>query len=301
MHKRYPQAILVSCELPWDEDQRLMEDAFRAQVLITLESFNHLYIFGTAGEGYALSQFKDIAGIFWEETDRPGVHPMVGVIAMSTALVVEKIAAAYDIGFRVFQITLPPWGALTDDETLTFFKDVCGAFPDASFLHYNTIHSKRLLYTEDYLRIEAEVPNLVATKFESASPTETRKLVTQTSLQHFLGEGNFPWGCLHGECSLLAFTAPLSPASARRFFDLGVTGRVAELFRCAEEIDSVVEALYGPVTGLQLVDGAYDKILARASGFEMPLRMLSPYAGCDMATYEACVAALRDAHPDWLT
>ncbi|MCX8214076.1 MAG: hypothetical protein OTJ97_06160 [SAR202 cluster bacterium] len=48
MPKRYPQAILVSCELPWDEDQRLMEDAFRAQVRKTLESFNHLYIFGTA-------------------------------------------------------------------------------------------------------------------------------------------------------------------------------------------------------------------------------------------------------------
>ena len=302
MQKRYPQAILVSCELPWDEDQRLMEDAFRAQIRMTLESFNHLYIFGTAGEGYAvtLSQFKDIAGIFWEETNRPGVHPMVGVIAMSTALVIERIAAAYKIGFRVFQITLPSWGALTDNETLTFFTDVCGTFPDAKFLHYNTAHSKRVLLTEDYRRIEAVVPNLVATKFEGASPAETRKLVTQTSLQHFLGEGNFPWGCLHGECSLLAFTAPLSPARARRFFDLGVTGQVAELFRCADEIDSVVEALYGPVADLPLVDGAYDKILARASGFEMPLRMLSPYEGCDIATYEACVASLRDAHPDWL-
>ena len=109
MKKRYPRAILVSCELPWDEDQRLMENAFRTQVRTTLESFNHLYIFGTAGEGYAvtLSQFKDIAEIFWEETDRLGVHPMVGVIAMSTAQVVERISTAYKIGFRVFQITLP--------------------------------------------------------------------------------------------------------------------------------------------------------------------------------------------------
>jgi dihydrodipicolinate synthase/N-acetylneuraminate lyase len=219
---------------------------------------------------------------------------------MSTAQVVERIAVAYEIGFRVFQIALPLWGVLTDNETLTFFKDVCGTFPDAKFLHYNTAHSKRVLLTEDYLRIEAEVPNLVATKFESASPIETRKLVTQTSLQHFLGEGNFPWGCLHGECSLLAFTAPLSPARTRRFFDLGVTGQIAELFQQAAEIDSVVDALYSPVVDLPLVDGAYDKILARASGFEMPLRMLSPYDGCDIATYEACVAALRHAHPEWL-
>jgi dihydrodipicolinate synthase/N-acetylneuraminate lyase len=300
--KRYPQAVLVSCELPWDEHQRLMEDAFRAQVRTTLESFNHLYIFGTAGEGYAvtLSQFREVAEVFWEETDRPDVHPMVGVIAMSTAQVVERIASAYQIGFRMFQITLPPWSALSDNETITFFKDVCGSFPDAQFLHYNTAHSKRVLLTEDYQRIEAVVPNLVATKFESASPGETRKLVTQTELQHFLGEGNFPWGCLHGECSLLAFTAPLSPARALAFFELGLTGRIAELFQLADEIDSVVEALYRPVADLPLVDGAYDKILARASGVEMPLRMLSPYEGCDIPTYEACVASLRKAHPEWL-
>ncbi len=45
---RYPQAILVSCEIPWDEQENLMEDLFRREVRQTLENgFNHLYIFGT--------------------------------------------------------------------------------------------------------------------------------------------------------------------------------------------------------------------------------------------------------------
>lgn len=292
----------MSCELPWDEDQRLMEDAFRAQVLKTLESFNHLYIFGTAGEGYAvtLSQFIEVAEVFWDETDKPDVHPMVGIIAMSTSQVIERIALVYEIGFRVFQITLPSWSALSDDETIMFFKDVCGTFPDVQFLHYNSPHLKRVLLIEDYQRIEAVVQNLVATKFESASPGEARKLVTQISLQHFLGEGNFSWGCLHGECSLLAFTALLSPARVLAFFELGLNRQVSELFQVADEIDSVVEALYRPVADLPLVDGAYDKILARASGVEIPLRMLSPYEGCDITTYETCIASLRQAHPDWL-
>ena len=51
---RYPQAILVSCEVPWDENEDLMEGLFRREVRRTLQvGFNHLYIFGTAGEGYA--------------------------------------------------------------------------------------------------------------------------------------------------------------------------------------------------------------------------------------------------------
>jgi hypothetical protein len=100
-----------------------------------------------------------------------------------------------------------------------------------------------VLLTEDYQHIEAVVPNLVATKFESASLGGDRKFVTQTSLHHFLGEGNVPWGCLHGECSLLAFTAPFSPARSLAFFERGLTGRIAELFQVSNEKDSVVKAL----------------------------------------------------------
>src|SRR3954447_16075793 len=49
--KRYHQAILVSCEVPWDDREQLLEDAFRQQVRETLaRGLNNLYIFGTAGE-----------------------------------------------------------------------------------------------------------------------------------------------------------------------------------------------------------------------------------------------------------
>ena len=86
MSKRYPSSILVSCEVPWDENRELIEDTFRAEIRDAMETYNNLYIFGTAGEGYAitLSRFKEIVGIFREETNRPDVHPMVGIISMST-------------------------------------------------------------------------------------------------------------------------------------------------------------------------------------------------------------------------
>ena len=88
MNKRYPQTVLVSCEAPWDENGELVEEVFRDEVRKTISSgFRDLYIFGTAGEGYAvtLTQFREIAGIFREETSGEGVRPMVGVIGMSTA------------------------------------------------------------------------------------------------------------------------------------------------------------------------------------------------------------------------
>lgn len=45
---RYPQTVLVSCEIPWDDKEQLLEEVFRREVRSVLEHFNHLYIFGTA-------------------------------------------------------------------------------------------------------------------------------------------------------------------------------------------------------------------------------------------------------------
>src|SRR6266508_5799961 len=150
---RYPQSILVSCEIPWDERQNLIEDVFRKEVRMALANdFQHVYIFGTAGEGYAVdtARFRQIVEIFREETRGDDIHPQVGVIGLSTANIVERIAFAHAAGFRVFQISLPSRGALNDVELLTFFKDVCSMFPDSQFLYYNLPCTKRVITGIDY-------------------------------------------------------------------------------------------------------------------------------------------------------
>src|SRR5260221_11502592 len=124
---RYHETVVVSCDIPWDERQNLIEDVFRKEVRMALANdFRHLYIFGTAGEGYAVdtARFRQIVEIFRQETDGADIHPQVGVIGLSTANIAERIAFAHTAGFRVFQISLPSWGALNDIELLTFFKDV---------------------------------------------------------------------------------------------------------------------------------------------------------------------------------
>lgn len=41
-------------------------------------------------------------------------------------------------------------------------------------------------------------------------------------------------------------------------------------------------------------------MIVRGSGIDMPLRLLSPYQPFGMATFEACMQALRENYPDWL-
>ncbi len=301
---RYPQAILVSCEIPWDQNEELLEEVFRRSVQATLQHFNHLYIFGTAGEGYAVNQaqFQRIVDIFHEETRGEDIYPMVGLIGLSTPIVLEKLQYAYDRGFRRFQISLPAWGALTDAEVMIFFSDVCGAFPAAQFLHYNLPRAGRVLEARHYRPLVDAFSNLVATKNNGGGHKRAAELVSQVGeLQHFLGEGNFLQGCLYGECSLLATFGSLSPQKVKAYFAAAQAKDYARMLTLQRGFHDMLADLFAVLAGESKIDGAYDKMWVRLGGFEqMPLRLLSPYQGFSEAQFQACRQLLESKYADWL-
>ena len=302
--KRYPQGILVSCEIPWDERDNLLEEVFRREVRTLQElGFSNVYIFGTAGEGYAVdsARFRQIVDVFYEETRAAATRPQVGVIALSVPNVIERIEYAYSAGFRNFQISLPSWGALNDSEVLTFFKDVCGTFPDAWFLHYNLPRAKRLLTASDYRRIVDAVPNFAATKNTGTNPDTTRELLSATpELQHFLGEAMFPFGCLYGECSLLSSFAAMIPSKTRELFEHSTKGDFGKAFPLLAKYLKMVWDVLRPTEGDSHIDGAYDKLLVRLGGLDMPLRLLSPYQSFPEPVFEDCRRIFHDKYPEWI-
>lgn len=300
---RYHQALLVSCEIPWDEQERLIESVFREEIRHTLAHFNNLYIFGTAGEGYAVDTptFRRIVDIFSEETRGEDIFPQVGVIGLSSAAVRERIAYAHEVGFRTFQISLPCWGALNDNEMLRFFVDVCGAFPDARFLHYNLLRAKRVLTPEDYRRVADAVPNLVATKNMGTNILTTAELMRRTpEIQHFFGEAMFPTACLHGTCSLLSSFGPMLPCPAKKLFAYGRERDISNLFQFQKDYLEMVETVIAPMRRTPLMDGAYDKVLMRLGGVNMPLRLLSPYESFSEEVFQECRNILCSRFPAWL-
>jgi hypothetical protein len=61
-------AILATAVVPWTEGFEFDEPVFRRQVhTIARNLTRHIYVFGTAGEGYAVSerQFDQITMAFW--------------------------------------------------------------------------------------------------------------------------------------------------------------------------------------------------------------------------------------------
>eukprot|EP01031_Cornospumella_fuschlensis_P011657 gene11657-14242_t len=157
MAKRYRSCILATCCVPWHEDWRFAEEIFRRQVRhLIAAGIRDLYIFGTAGEGYAVTetQFDEITRVFLDETGREAdVQAMVGLISLSLPTVIERIERAAAMGARRFQVSLPSWGMLRDEEMSTFFRETCGRFPECEFLHYNLMRTQRLITPVEYGRL----------------------------------------------------------------------------------------------------------------------------------------------------
>jgi len=302
---RHPRGILVACAVPWDDDDRLMEPLFRQQVRdLVVAGFPQQYVFGTAGEGYAVdtARFTAVTAAFLDEAASSGASAMVGVIGLSAPAIVERLRIAYGLGARAFQVSLPAWGRLADVEVDRFFDDVCGAFPDSRFLHYNLGRTGRMLTGADYARMVRRVPNLVATKQATGSMAHAHDVMRLApELAHHFDVDLFSSAAQSGPASLLASYAPLSPRKIHALFAAAVEGDTATLARLQHEVVAVSADLWSTPAPGPHMDGAYDKLLLRIGvmpGF--PLRLLSPYQGFTDDDAARCRAMLEARWPDWL-
>ena len=285
-------AILGTAVVPWTERYEFDEEIFRRQVhMIARGLTRHLYVFGTAGEGYAVteSQFDQITRAFWASAQECGVSPMVGVISLSLPTMIARIERCRALGFRKFQLSLPSWGPLNDRELDVFFAETCGRFPDCEFHHYNLLRTKRLLTSVEYRRLAAAHPNFVAVKASTADAAVVADLLTVAPrLRFFLTEMGYAIARRTHDVGLLVSLASVNPARAKAF----VTGDDARRTADVADFAAMGATLKELSTGRYHIDGAFDKMLFRVSDPKFPLRLLPPYASATEKDFAEFVAAL---------
>lgn len=280
---RYPSTVMVSVVCPWDDAEQLDEAAFRHEIRHAVDAgFRHIYVFGTAGEGYAVdsARFRRVIEVFGDALAGTDATPMVGVIGLSTANVVERLAVAYALGFREFQVSLPSWSVPNDAEVVAYLTAVCGAFPDARFMHYNTARVGRIVNGALYRDLVQRIPNLVATKTMTADLGVVAGVVRDApELMHFLTETTIAHGALYGEVALLGTFGALAPRRSWALWEAARAGRHREAAEIGSWFERLNTEVFAPLMVDRRIDGAYDKLIERLSpGQEaFPLRMLSPY------------------------
>ena len=300
--KRYPSGIMATCCIPWDENSRFAEAIFRRGVRTALtHGTKHLYVFGTAGEGYAVTerQFDQIVAAFADEMRQGQAEPMVGVINLSLGTICERIERCRDKGVKHFQISLPSWAALAECELFSFFDGVCGRFPDCQFIHYNLPRTKRMVTGKEYGRLTEAHPNLVATKNCGDSQSHLRSLMEDApQLQHFLSEAGYVYGSLFGECGILA-SLIMNWSKMKALWEAGRRRDVTAMVAIQREVDIVIQALAETIPD-DRIDGSYDKLFEKMYDPEMPLRLLPPYVGSSDEEFHAFVRLLGQRLPEWV-
>jgi dihydrodipicolinate synthase/N-acetylneuraminate lyase len=295
---------MVSALCPWDADERLDEAMFRREIAHCVAAgFRDIYVFGTAGEGYAVdsARFRRVIEVFGDALAGTGATPMVGVIGLSTANVVERLTVAYELGFREFQISLPAWSPVVDAEVLTYLETVCGSFPDARFMHYNTAKAGRLVTGSLYRELVARIPNLVATKTMTGELAVVAGVVTEApELMHFLTEQTLAYGSLFGDVALLGTFGALAPRQSWALLEAARGGDAHRAAHIGSWFARLSDEVFEPLMVDRRVDGAYDKTITRLSpGMgDFPLRMLSPYRTIGEDEFAAAAQTLRERFPD---
>ena len=88
MSARYKRTVLATCCLALARGLHARRAAFAGAIRhLVGAGLSDLYVFGTAGEGHAVSDadFPQVVDIFVDEMTASGGTPMVGVIALSLA------------------------------------------------------------------------------------------------------------------------------------------------------------------------------------------------------------------------
>ena len=285
-------SILATAVVPWNERFDFDEATFRRQIhTIARNLTRYIYVFGTAGEGYAVSekQYDQIIRAFWESAKEAGVSPMVGLISLSLPTIIDRIERGRALGFRTFQLSLPSWGALNDAEVDRFFAETCGRFPDCHFHHYNLLRTKRLLTSVEYRRLADAHPNLVGVKASTSDPEVLADLLTVSPrLRFFFTEMGYAIVRRTHQPGLLISLASMHPERAKQF----VAGDDAQRSADVADFHTMAGALKAVSAGRFHIDGAYDKMLFRMSDPAFPLRLLSPYSYATEEEFEQFKAAL---------
>lgn len=289
MEKRYPATLLCASCVPWTSDFKLDEAAFRRETEHLIEGgVKSIYILGTAGEGYAMDtkMFTEVTRVFLD-TCKGGedIMPMIGIISTSMAEMIERIEIAAELGARDFQIAFPCWGALNDAEALTFFRTVCGRFPELKFIHYNNgPRSKTKITAKQYTEIAPQVPNLVGAKYSTGNLGEIYELAkADCPVTFFLVDTGYAIGAMMGTFGFLNSFASLDLPLSWEFFKAGQEKDYEKLIMFFDLYNRIAAPL--SAVGRPMIDAAYDKTIERVADPSFPNHLYPPYEGLTEEEY----------------
>jgi 4-hydroxy-tetrahydrodipicolinate synthase len=268
--------------LAWNEDDSL--DLHRvAREIDLLIGFDPdgIYSCGTAGEFHTLTEdeFDAVSALLAAKCEAAGVPFQIGASHMSAQISRERMVRAASLAPSAFQVILPDWYPLTNEEAIRFLSELAECAAGTGLVLYNPPHAKRVLRPAEIGAIAAAVPALVGIKTaggDAAWYAEMRDQIPHISV--FVPGHRLATGIREGAAGAYSNAACLHPGAAQAWYRqmqsdlesaLELESRLCE-FMTAHIVPFITEHGYCPA--------ACDRLLVQLGGWaDVGERMRWPY------------------------
>lgn len=277
-----PSGVWATLLLPIDETDRIDYHRLREEVeILSASGVSGIYSNGTAGEFYSQTdeEFLQINSILATVCQSARLPFQIGASHTSAQGTLQRIRAGRVFLPSAFQVILPDWTVVSNEEAMRFFEKISAEAGDIPLVLYNPPHAKRVLRPDDYLALADAFPTLVGLKvgggdagwYQSMKPVMERLSVFVPG--HKLASGMAQGA--HGSYSNLAC---LSPGGAQRWFlqmktspeaAMELEGRIVRFF----------DTYLFPLRAKRAYSNpAFDKLLAAIGGWaDIGTRLRWPY------------------------
>lgn len=237
------KGIIVPILTPMNEDESINHEELVRQIERLIDAGVHgIFVFGTNGEGYILSE-EEKASVLKTTVD--AVHGRVPVYAgtgcISTRDTIRQSLKAQELGADALSIITPSFAAASQDELIRHYETVAQAV-DLPIILYNIPARTGNALTPTTVRKLAEVDNIVGAKDSSGNFDNLLQYIEKTR------GGSKPFAILSGNDSLILWTllaggaggiagcANVFPHTMVRIYDTFMTGDLAEARRAQDSI-----------------------------------------------------------------
>jgi dihydrodipicolinate synthase/N-acetylneuraminate lyase len=182
-----------------------------------------IYSNGTAGEFYTQTEdeFDRVNLLLAEKCERAGMPFQIGASQMSPQLSRERVRRAKALRPGAFQVVLPDWFPPSWPEIVAFLEVMAAVAAPVPLIVYNPPHAKRRLGPEEWLRLIDAVPGIAGMKVAGGDEAWYRAMQpVMARVSVFIPGHTLASGLARGAHGAYSNVACLSPAGARRWFDL---------------------------------------------------------------------------------
>lgn len=278
--------------LPIKEDERIDYDLLSKELdYLIAAGVNGIYSNGTAGEFYNLTEeeFDKTSQLVAKKCHAAAMDFQIGVSHMSPIISLERLRRARSLNPLAFQVILPDWFPVSNQELITFLKRLEKEADGIGLVLYNPPHAKTKLLPKDFGLIKSEIPGLVGVKVAGGDKDWYKEMNQYCSnLSIFIPGHNLATGLKYGAHGSYSNMACLNPVAAQEWYELALKD-----LKKAQELEDRInifmsECIVPLITDMRYSNMALDKFLAFLGGWvEINPRMRWPYRSVDKSFTES--------------